>query len=331
MQLEELSLENKIKVVKGMLKTYFDGNLILKPISYSDFYDTNNKNNYVYRFYVSTNENLHYFEQLTSFNNKDVLVPTASGDHALNAIFFGANSVETFDINSIAKYHSDLKTCAIQHLTRAEFLKFYSFHDLLDKNIYDKFKNHLEDETKFFFDEIFKFVDDYNEHKQYLNTLHPIVEERTYDMAFDMIYNNPYLENDDTYKMLQHKLAKLKNPIKHTLCPADEITDNFDKKDIIIMSNIYSAYMQTKIRNNENIKPYITEIPNLLKENGTASLNYFYAGTPSDIRERYMINMDKLPLNYRIVNVKPKWSRIHQYDVIYAVDNANQKDNAIEK
>ncbi|MDE6583607.1 MAG: DUF3419 family protein, partial [Clostridia bacterium] len=151
MKFEELTLEDKIEEVKLMLKSSF----VKHPLSYTGFYRNANADKLVYKFYTSTNENLNYYEQLTSFKGKDVLVPTASGDHALNAILLGAKSVETFDINSIAKYHFDLKLTAIKHLTRTEFLKFYSFHNLLDKDIYNKFRTNLQDETKYFFDEIY--------------------------------------------------------------------------------------------------------------------------------------------------------------------------------
>ncbi len=318
MQFEELTLEDKVKVVKGIFKSYYDGNIFLKPISYTNFYNNPDANKLVYRFYATTNENLNYYLKLASFNNKDVLVPTASGDHALNAIYLGAKSVETFDINSIAKYHSNLKACAIQHLTREEFLKFYSYYNLLDENIYNKFKNHLPDETKYFFDEIFKFINVYG--NKNIRSMTPLIEEIDLDMSDDMIFNNPYVKDEESYQKMQTQLKNIKTPIKHKVCPADELLENFDKKDIIIMSNIYSTYIHFAESKNQEIKPYIKEIPNLLKKNGTASLNYFYAGTPSEYREKYMIKMDMLPINYKLIEIQPKHCKFHRNDIIYAVD-----------
>ena len=73
-----------------------------------------------YTFYSATNENLEYLSML-GIDGKDTLTVTGSGDQALNLAFFGASSIETFDINQLTFFALDLKMAALMHLSRSEF------------------------------------------------------------------------------------------------------------------------------------------------------------------------------------------------------------------
>ena len=99
--------------------------------------------NSCFSVYLATNENCYYFPKMTSFEEKDVLSVTGSGDQALNAVFFGAKSVETFDINQLAFLFYDLKEAALLHLSREEFLDFYDEKNLFPRQLYDKVKQKL--------------------------------------------------------------------------------------------------------------------------------------------------------------------------------------------
>ena len=105
-----------------------------------------------YPFYAVTNENLGYFADL-NIAGKDALTVTGSGDHALNLAFFGAKSVETFDINHLTFLAFDLKKNAILHLSRKEFIEFYSA-PLFRKDLYNKVAPFLKPQTRAVFDVI---------------------------------------------------------------------------------------------------------------------------------------------------------------------------------
>ena len=100
--------------------------------------------NYFCWLYPFTNENIKGYYSKINFKNKNVLTVTASGDHALNALLLGANCVETFDSNPLAKYYSELKIAGIKTLSLEEFILFFynkSFKTnkyFFDKDIYIK-------------------------------------------------------------------------------------------------------------------------------------------------------------------------------------------------
>ncbi|MBQ8845042.1 MAG: hypothetical protein IJ008_03390 [Clostridia bacterium] len=273
--MEEISLRDKIASAK----------FLLKHTRYNQFRFCKNENailrlgnDYLhpmcFSFYTSTNENLYYYARI-SFKGKDVLVPTASGDHAFNAIYYGAKSVETFDINAFAALQYNLKETAIKYLSREEFIEFYTVENFFNFRTYFKLRPFLNDDTRVFFDEIYTFI---SRHAESKDPLFPLIEE--YFMQDEsIIQRNPYLKNEASFADMKRKLLKLKTPVKHRLCPLHELDVFFDEKDIVILSNILSYYYSNTYKSDDYLDRFeesLSTIERVMKPTGIASVLYLY-------------------------------------------------------
>lgn len=77
----------------------------------------NNKGTLNYgKLYYSTNENLTRLFNNFTVADKDVLTVAASGDQFFSAVYRGAKSVDTFDINKLTKYYLYLRKWSILYL-----------------------------------------------------------------------------------------------------------------------------------------------------------------------------------------------------------------------
>ena len=288
-----------------------------------------------YSFYIQTNENLNYYYQLPSMEGKDVLVPTASGDHALNAIYFGANSVETFDINEFAFLQYDLKETAIKCLSRRDFLKFYS-KELLHRDIYEKFSKYLQPDTKEFFDGIYDFLESVPEMSDYIHNFY--MDNLIYEW-YDLKYhpfqqNNPYLQNEEAYYATRDKLEKLKKPVIHKLAPAHELDDYFDPKDVIIYSNILKCYFDRLYdkesyniykKNSTVVQKFLKSLAKVLKDEGYASIMYNIRIGKSDLSsscERYLgLKTDNIFIPRKMTSGDRKCHRTDRIDIVTKANN----------
>lgn len=247
------------------------------------------------RAYLATNENLAYFADL-GVEDKDTLTVTGSGDHALNLIFFGAKSVETFDINQLTFLAFDLKKAAILHLTRNEFIDLYS-SPILKPKLYEKIREYLKPQTRQVFDMITSKPNEYPS----------ACFEEVEDSAYNIVVNNPYMCSKATYKQMQKRLQNLESPIINRHCPINKLDKIFAPKDVVILSNILSYSLRSAYaneRNNLNTeekkRELIRSLKNVLKEDGIMSLFYMYSYVMS---ERAALNQD-----YKI---KTQTMRVH--------------------
>lgn len=126
--------------------------------------------------YPFTNENISEYYKYIDFKNKNVLTATSSGDHALNSILCGAKNIDTFDINPLAKYYSELKIAAIKTLSLEDFIKFlykkgyFNNRHYLSKDAYDILKKELKDEYREFWDYFFSTYNSKRIYKSHLFT-----------------------------------------------------------------------------------------------------------------------------------------------------------------
>lgn len=98
--------------------------------------DTTYKNKNYTPIILFSNENGQGKNEIINFNNKTVLCPIASGDQYLNAKFYDAKEIVTYDINRLAKYIFDLKIASIKGLDYEEFFLFMVPYILGRKNEY---------------------------------------------------------------------------------------------------------------------------------------------------------------------------------------------------
>ena len=96
------------------------------------------------KMYIMTTENLNGYYQNFDFKEKSVLTVTSSFDHALNAIFYGAKKVTTFDINRLSYYIANLKLAAVSALTYDEFVEFFLGENTFNYELYQKISPFLK-------------------------------------------------------------------------------------------------------------------------------------------------------------------------------------------
>jgi len=225
--------------------------------------------------YTFTNENIKGYYDLLNFNDKNVLTVTASGDHALNALLKGAKSVETFDINPLAKYFVELKCAAIKSLDYEEFLLFFNKNRtslwrerskyFFDYKLYCKIRDKLDGEYKVFWDYFFNKYSGKQIYKSYLFT------DDTLILQGVIKYNN-YLQEDNYYKL--RNILNNKSILYH-----DDDLSNIGKYksdfDIVIFSNVPAYLDNTK--DGHSLVKFKELVNNLNKSNKTVFvLCYLY-------------------------------------------------------
>lgn len=223
--------------------------------------------------YPFTNENIKGYYNEIDFNDKEVLVPTSSGDHAINALYKNAKSINCFDINPLAKYYSELKIAALKNLNYEEFIAFlYNKNkiicssDYLNKGIYDYIKSSMEDKYRIFWDTILEEYSSYKISKSNFFT-NDFLNIRCLKAA------NLYLK-ESNYYYTQKLLANKK--IKYLDCNITDL-DKLDRRyDIIILSNI-PAYLNQFYENDDYLKNLKNLLNNIKKESSIIAVSYLYA------------------------------------------------------
>lgn len=263
--------------------------------------------------YATTNENLSYLANL-DVANKDTLVVTGSGDHALNLAYFGAKSIETFDINQLANIAQDLKITALLHLSRNEFIDFYSTPILFDRKIfYTKIYPYLDELTKVVFDTFLQYSRGYGGLSNFI--------EEFKQVNHHLLANNPYLSSEQAYKETQRRIQNLKEPVKSTRQSVLEIVDHVEPKDIIILSNVLRFCMDQAFKskeynfeNQEQVKKFVKALSSVLNDGGTASLLYIFGDWHS---QNYKLWDEKALRDYFNIN----GNIMHVQDTLYPRQN----------
>ena len=231
-------------------------------------------NDYFYWIYPFTNENIGGYYKDIDFNNKSVLVPTSSSDHALNAYLLGAKSVDSFDINPLTKYYSELKSACIKSLSLDEFISFlYNKRiflmpkNYMSKDIYSYIRKELNDNSKYFWDYVFRNYSSrriYNS-KLFTNDFLSLKSLRKANLYFD----------DDEYNKLS-KILKHKSVNYHDINIKD--LELLNKRfNVIILSNI-PAYLDIVYENRLDYLKDMREIINSIKNNNSyVVINYYYS------------------------------------------------------
>lgn len=220
--------------------------------------------------YPFTNENISEYYKCINFKNKDVLTTTSSGDHALNSILCGAKNIDTFDINPLAKYYSELKIAAIKTLSLEDFIKFlykkgyFNNRYYLSKEAYNILKKELKDEYREFWDYFFSTYNSRRIYKSHLFT------DDFLDLKKLKICNG-YM-NDKNYSLLRDKLKSIE--INYHDISIENLSDIKKQFDVIILSNI-CAYLDFVYLNRED---YMKDIKNILnnikRKNSIVVLGY---------------------------------------------------------
>lgn len=191
--------------------------------------------------YPFTNENISGYYKKLDFKSKAILTVTSSGDHPINALLHGAERVDAFDTNPLAKYYSELKCAAIKELDYLEFILFFCENlgyikkskKYFDKDLYfNKIQNSLSGEFKEFWDYFFKKYTSKNIKKSYLFTNDILCFK-------GIIKVNDYLQEENYYKMKEILKDKKINYYDNNIISLHELENDYD---LVIFSNI-PAYL----------------------------------------------------------------------------------------
>lgn len=193
--------------------------------------------------YLFTNDNIKPMLEHMNLDGK-LLSVTASFDHQLNAILLGCKDITSFDLNSMAKYFSELKKEAVKKLSYEEFMNFYKLRRRIGKKIKCEatYKN-LDKET------IYRLCEDMDHTLAYFFErlltlgLFDKTDSTGYYAYITKPQYNMYLDKDKYYE-LQEKIKDVKfNGYldKHIL----SLQDCFDNEvfTAMIFSNI-TSYME---------------------------------------------------------------------------------------
>lgn len=222
------------------------------------------------KLYSFTTENISGYYIFLDFKRKDVLTVCASGDHAINALLKGANIVDTFDINKLSNYFSELKYAGIKKLNYKEFIEFFTINDnSFDYNVFSKLKDNLSNNSYMFFEGLYRHFD-YNGK----NLRKSEIFNNLYDISDYKIKYNDYLKKDN-YLQAKKKIVSI-NFSCNSFINLNKSTEK--KYDLILLSNI-SDYIKDLFKDNylDKYKMFIeNELSNMLKPNGKIVLAYIY-------------------------------------------------------
>ncbi|MBQ7140835.1 MAG: DUF3419 family protein [Bacilli bacterium] len=220
--------------------------------------------------YPFTNENIEEYYKKNEIQGKDVLTVCSSGDHLFNAMLLDAKSVDCFDINRLSKYYMCLKMAGINCLNYDEFLTFFTKNNkCMDKSTYKIIRDVLENDIKYFWDEVFS-----NKNGKKLRKSTLFSKDENYKK--NIIKCNNYLKPENYY-ILKNKISKY-NP-KFLNLDIKELPKNLDKQyDLIYLSNIVKSIDEIFEKPGliEYKKFLSNELSKNLKENGLIFLAYMY-------------------------------------------------------
>lgn len=184
---------------------------------------------FIYKF---SNEEISSYQNYQK-NKKKMLSITASGDQILNSILAGSINIKSCDISRFPKYFFELKRAAILNLTKDEFINFFinesDYDQILNDDIYDGFRNDLDQDDRKFWDSLFQFFEGGQIYDSFLFS-HEIV---TLSSAIE---RNVYLQ-DSNYNKLQNVITKA-NVSHYVGDIKDIIQSDHDSYDLVNLSSI---------------------------------------------------------------------------------------------
>ena len=217
------------------------------------------------KIYNNSNENLNKLFNCFSVKDKEVLTVLASSDHFFYTAYYGAKSIDTFDINPLTKYYYYLRMWTLNYND-----EFYPSQKMLKEESYlndllQKVRPKTSEE-----EQAFEFW------RLYLKYSTPKIHENLYCFNFHDHSNTIKNKNELKEKLLNiHPSFYHQDLFGEITCP--------NKYDIIITSNIleYGRNDTMLLKSRENLKL-------LLKPKGIVINSHYVLNKNSDrfIREK---------------------------------------------
>lgn len=215
-------------------------NDVKKALEIIEFTKQKNKYSNYSKLYAFTTENIKgYYEQMI-FKDKKVLTVCSSGDHILNAILLGSKEITCFDINIFSKYYLYLKIAAVKALDYKNFIKFFMIDDAkgninkyaLDFNEYLQITTYLNDDIKYFWDQIYLN----NNYDGYIIRNSNLFNNK-HDNSNLKVMSNIYL-NESNYNKLKSLIDEVTITFIHS--SINDLSSNINNNyDVILLSNIF--------------------------------------------------------------------------------------------
>jgi len=181
--------------------------------------------------YSWTNEVLPSYYNYENLKGKKVACPSASGDHPIHAAMGGANYIDAYDINPLAKYYSALKIAILRAYDYNHMLSFLSKPYLSCNINLNDFKEYLTDKQTELWKQALK-----EGKKMHLNTLETLFRNDGY---YSPLENNCDFFNKKGFDLVQKNLEKAKINY-HDLDIADpNQIKNLTKYNVLFLSNIH--------------------------------------------------------------------------------------------
>lgn len=239
------------------------------------------------RIYQNTSENIKLCMTFLNGNYKSALLPTASGDHQLEAILNGIRKITCFDLNRLARYFTELKFGAIKSLTREEFLSFM-YDDMLNKDVFDFFKRDLNEDISTFWEELYKksnigFIR--NNLFRYLRYIDENTSIKGVDFSKYCAENFVRYLDKSNYKLVQERLEKTDIEYRESdLLDLPNILE--EKYDLINLTNIYE-FINNGIfgRGAFDFTNTVKDLVPCLKDNGKILVTYLYKCHLKDVKK----------------------------------------------
>ncbi|VAW31888.1 hypothetical protein MNBD_CPR01-233 [hydrothermal vent metagenome] len=222
--------------------------------------------------YIYATEMVSNYYSTLHLDKNTVLTISGSGDQVLNAYFFGAEDVVSFDLNKYSFFITNLKFTAVKVLSYTEFLNFFgSKHNdaNFDYDLYQKIRPGINKRTKDFFDSIYE---------ENLYSGSTIIKSEKYFRqrghlslkSADAI--NIYLKNEKNYLILRNSIKNKKLTFIQSDIIGISKKIRFSKRkfDLINISNVIN-YLSASVKSNDPegyIINILIELGNILNKNG---------------------------------------------------------------
>ena len=237
-----------------------------------------------------TTENIKAYLNLFDLNGANLLVPCASGDHALEALNKGAEIVDMFDINSYAYHMARLKFAAVKSLSKEDFLTFFAYrndetsinHNTWDRKLYEKIRINLPQYSRNFWDQTFNILSSLTKKVLLLTDLNLLI--KSFRNKQELVLLLDYLK-EDNYEILKEKIIKMdEDNIEYFNCNVTELANKAQEKkyDLILLSNIQDYIKETYQTPYGNTalnryREYVDrDLSKLIKDNGSIISEYYY-------------------------------------------------------
>lgn len=258
-------LDKDIKKAIDMIMS-FDGYLDMREYS---------------KLYLNTSENIKGYNKYLKGDYNSALLPTSSGDFIFEYVLDDIKDITSYDINRLAKYFVKLKVVAAKYLTKDEFNTFY-YEELFDKEYFDYLKTYLDNDTRCFFEEIYK---KYSGKSIYDGMFRDIGYKNDNILIHDLEYAKYARDNFTTYMDRYNELQdKLHNTnIRYLDTNILEFNEDI-KFDLINLTNIYEFININAIKSDAKLfGDLVDKLLEQLNDNGKILISYLYQISEKEI------------------------------------------------